>query len=864
MESELKQVYIPSVNSGYFFTEEEQSIQDKISSLYQKKKENRKLIKQHSDKKDRERRKELRAENRKIDELIKLLRDMQLDLISKNQNVRSLSRPIQPKHYVGMFESILSRTLGLRTDEESNDLIIVEVYQSHDEILRQLLKNGFTYNGEEYVYFSSSSGQIKTRKAVFMKKSQWEKHQRTLMGGLSIEEINNKGGINPNKLLSYMMLANSATTKWEVNLREIIVIDDMETVVKGIVDFVDDETFEVSRGEKEITIKQTDGIGFCLPSVSDKAFMFRAPWMKGLIIPVPFDKYNGKTTKVTDCWNKTWDIVDDGIKIILHKSQFKLADYYESWEEYIDKFEKYHCEMAIGNVEDDHFKDATLTYQMLQTLTDVTDEELKEISQTTVNKINKVGRDKEVILDLLGVVEENKHKNYLQQAIELYPSIINDKYTRKVISETKKSYIKNARAGKIDLPNAKYTYVVPDVVAWMDWLFNKKDNPKGILGNEQVSCKLYEDGKRLDVLRSPHLYREHGLRNNVVNEETSKWFITNCIYISIDSLLSKLLQYDSDGDKLLITDDSTFVRIAERNMDGVVPLVYNMRSSDKKIINSEEIFTSLIAGFSANIGEISNSISRAWHSEEINQEVLEDIKILCAINNAEIDYSKTLWRPDVPKEIAARINKYQRGKLPHVFHYAKDKKVKNVMPLGNHTLDRLINLIPSTKIHFANLFGEFDWKMLMSNHNITLNSKKNKEIVEKYEQLNKQKKEIMKKETDENKGRRSAERYFFKYVKREMLKIHNNPKYIANVLVYYLYKVKNSESKDTLWNSFGKEIIENLKCNLEKTKICEDCQKRRIERKQGKKFCDVCAAKREKKRLRKINITRKKNVKKAL
>ncbi|WP_431809158.1 RNA dependent RNA polymerase [Brevibacillus agri] len=584
------QVYIPSINSGYFFTKEEQDVQDKISSLYHKKKENKNLIKQHRDKKDRDIRKDLRTENREIDELVKLLRTEQHDLISKNQNVRSLSRPIQPKHYVGMLESTLSRTLGLMTDEESNDLIIVEVFQSHDEILRQLLEKGFTYNGEEYVYFSSSSGQIKTRKAVFMKKSQWEKHQRALMGGLNIEEINNKGGINPNKLLSYMMLANSATTRWEVNLRKVVVVDDMETVVKGVVDFVDDETFGVSRGEKEITIKQTDGIGFCLPSVSDKAFMIRLPWMKGLIVPVPFDKYNGKTTKVTDCWNKTWDIVDDGIKIILHKSQFKLADYYESWEEYIDKFEKYHCEMAIGNVEDDHFKDATLTYQMLQTLTDVTDDELKEISQITVNKISKIGRDKEVILDLLGVVEENKHKNYLQQVIELYPAIINDKYTRKVISDTKKSYIKNARAGKIDLPNAKYTYVVPDVVAWMDWLFNKQVNPKGILGKEQVSCKLYEDGKRLDILRSPHLYREHGLRDNVVNEETSKWFITNCIYVSIDSLLSKLLQYDSDGDKLLIVDNNTFVQIAERNMEGIVPLVYNMRSSDKKNINSEELY----------------------------------------------------------------------------------------------------------------------------------------------------------------------------------------------------------------------------------------------------------------------------------
>ena len=38
--------------------------------------------------------------------------------------------------------------------------------------------------------------------------------------------------------------------------------------------------------------------------------------------------------------------------------------------------------------------------------------------------------------------------------------------------------------------------------------------------------------------------------------------------------------YDVDGDKSLVVADKDFVRIAERNMNGIVPLYYNMRKAE--------------------------------------------------------------------------------------------------------------------------------------------------------------------------------------------------------------------------------------------------------------------------------------------
>ena len=61
-----------------------------------------------------------------------------------------------------------------------------------------MIFNGFEYQGEKYIYFTSSAGQIRTKKVVFIKESLWQKHEKTIMCGLTIDAINAKGGNNPN------------------------------------------------------------------------------------------------------------------------------------------------------------------------------------------------------------------------------------------------------------------------------------------------------------------------------------------------------------------------------------------------------------------------------------------------------------------------------------------------------------------------------------------------------------------------------------------------------------------------------------------------------------------------------------------
>src|SRR5574344_456923 len=213
------------------------------------------------------------------------------DLLFANTNIRFLRQEyIADKNIVSVFESMLTRTLGMKAGELYDDFFIVRTY--YFDVLKSLILNGFIFNGERYVCFTASAGQIRTKKTVFIKQSLWEKYQKTLMCGLTVDKINSRGGININKYLAYLALCNSATDKLDnFDITKSIVVDDMETIVTGTVDFIDHKTYTITRKEMGIPITHTDGCGMMLPRVSKKNMMVRLPWVKGLLASFPFDKF---------------------------------------------------------------------------------------------------------------------------------------------------------------------------------------------------------------------------------------------------------------------------------------------------------------------------------------------------------------------------------------------------------------------------------------------------------------------------------------------------------------------------------------------------------------------------------------------
>lgn len=833
-----KQVYIYSLDTSAFYNKKEHEIHKKLFK-----------VRLHKDKIKNN--VSVSKEQKKITQkMISKLKGKLQNSFDNFGNIRNLRvDALKESNVISVFDSVLTRTLNINENELSTDIIVVRAF--HYKVLESLIEKGFKYNGEKYIYFSSSAGQIRNKKGVFIKKTLWDKYHLTLTCGLTVEDINNNGGINLNKYQSYLALINSATAEWnDFDISKAIVVDDLETNVNGMVDYIDRDTYKVTRKEMSIPIEHSDGFGMISSRKSKKAFMVRLPWVKGMLTPVDFHKFAKKHSAyiIKDIYGKEWHVENDDIQVIFTRSQFKLWKYYEDWQQYKEMFIKYNCKASKLN-EEDTKNGASFNYQMLQSLTDISETELSNLCESTISDIVEIGSNKEVMLRILGATDNNPRKNNFQNALSIYSELLNDEYSKKVIKDKKKSLVKDAKSGKLNI-NGKYTYIIPDVYAFMEFHFLGIKEPRGLLSNGNVFCNLYDEGA-VDVLRSPHLYREHGIRNNVLDENIKEWFITNGIYTSVHDNLSRLLQYDNDGDKALVVQDETLIEVAKRNMknDDIVPLYYEMAKAGAEEINSKSIYNSLILAYKANIGEISNNITKIWNSDNVDLNV---IKWLCMNGNFEIDFAKTLFKPTPPDHIQKIISKYIKNKVPKFFIYAKDKEISRVEPINNSTVNRLESIIPEKRINFNKIAGEFNYKMLMKNKRVNLDQ----EIVDAYIKLDRSKKWMIKK--DDLKSYNKL--YIFKVIKEELLKVNADVNYVTDVLVKYCYlkRKNNPKGKTTLWESFGDIILLNLKSNIEGTIQCEVCGTR-IEKYNTKKYCDECAKESKRDNLRRFRKKMKQN-----
>lgn len=225
-----------------------------------------------------------------------------------------------------------------------------------------------------------------------------------------------------------------------------------------------------------------------------------------------------------------------------------MAKHYYSWEQYKTWFKQYGCTAGRCNIEEDRIKNAKINYQMLQTLTDITDEEIEQLTSVSANRIQNICNSEETIKDILGITPYNLHPTPFQEAVKIYPALLNDSYATDVLREIKDSLLKKYRSGKLEI-EGKYTFVLPDFYAACEYWFGHIENPKGLLQDGEVFCWLTRKAGKVDCLRSPHLYKEHAVRFNIANQvygdratEIRRWFTTNGIYTSTHDLISKILQ----------------------------------------------------------------------------------------------------------------------------------------------------------------------------------------------------------------------------------------------------------------------------------------------------------------------------------
>lgn len=553
--SKLYPIY--SFQTSAFYTDEEMALDRRLCELRAKGNRGKKrtdLKKKTRQQRENEKMPPLtKAERRENNEAIKATKEALRELLQSNMG---LTRTVRDdfkidKNLVCIFDSDLTRSLGLSEDRLNEDIIIIKVY--YYEVAENIIKNGFYMNGEKYVFFSASAGQIRTKKFVAVKEAALTACMDRLTCGLSLENINAQGGVNVNKYLAYLALCNSATDVWEdFDIDKCIVVDDFETNVRGMVDYITVEDGSIKRQEMDVPITHTDGCGMVLPSVSKKNFMVRAPWIKGLLASFPFDKFIREANRrdstvnhglIKDIYGVEHDVLAEGIQVILTKSQFKLWKYYNDWDQYKENFKKFGCTAGKCNEEEDYVPNAQFNYQMLQTLTDMTDEELEELAEATNQKIRGVTSDRNTMLRLFGATKWDRREDPFQECLYIYPELLQDAYCVESLRSIKNKLVKDGRGARLDV-QGKYLFLIPDLYAACEHWFFGEEVPKGLLADGEVYCRAYSNNEKIDCLRSPHLYREHAVRRNVAGEggERKRWFATDGIYTSSFDHISKILQ----------------------------------------------------------------------------------------------------------------------------------------------------------------------------------------------------------------------------------------------------------------------------------------------------------------------------------
>ena len=128
---------------------------------------------------------------------------------------------------IAIFESDLTRCLGCKDMEHSDDIVSVVTY--YTPIFESIIHHGFDYKDKHYVFFTAGAGQTRCKKSTFVSENKLNENFNRLFCGLTREDVNNQGGMNTNKYLAYTSLCQTNSEIWrDFDIDRAIVVEDIE------------------------------------------------------------------------------------------------------------------------------------------------------------------------------------------------------------------------------------------------------------------------------------------------------------------------------------------------------------------------------------------------------------------------------------------------------------------------------------------------------------------------------------------------------------------------------------------------------------------------------------------------------------
>lgn len=745
---------------------------------------------------------------------------------------------------IALFESEMVRYSENNLDDFPlvTEIVYMKIaYQTL--VFRQILERGLLIDDKKYVFFTSTTSQMKNGEFVLVQEDFYNENQNKFMCGLTDDIINQKCGCSSGKYLAYKGLSLSSSIipeEYEVDIDKCLVVPDFNTTINEKVECIDinhgkREFTGIERRKEDIEIPQTDGAGMFLPGVLPASAQIRCCHLKGAIFPFDFrkflrqDKVEGiePDSIIKDAWEDIHDVIKEDIQVIFTASQLKMWKYYESWEEYKKAFHANGMKISINKFADTEPKGyAKTSYQFIQTLSSekLTDERLAELCADTIEYLDKMKTDLDTMIKIA-----SKDDDYISLALEVHKELVYDEYIQSKLESKFKSERNDARGNKLILRDSLYSYICPDLYAFCTWLFCGIENPKGIIPHNYVYNSFYNDKpyEVVDCLRSPHLYVEHGIRNLVkgdVLEKCREWFNNLDTFVSSHDLLCRLLMFDVDGDEILLTPNKTIIECVP---DDIVPLYYIPFEPVRTEINNDAIYQAIVSCMeNTQIGDISNVMTKNYNNADTD---IDFNKIMCCYNNLSIDYPKT---QDIVKlgKYEEKYNVLKGENNPYFFRYAKGKSKDSCKALSKSNADRVCDYIHkqtgNKKYAWKDTEKKFNPSILFNNENpVTIDSEKYHALekvmctLKMKEQMLVSTIEEVVKELNRSEGwKEKISRYevFYHMCEKAIMNIFDNREEACEYLLdmEYLRRENENRSKNILWNCFGDLIYKNICNNL--------------------------------------------------
>ena len=505
------------------------------------------------------------------------------ELIKQNFNiVITRDEEINKEYLIEQGDSILfdqiERIRGKKTFH-INEIILVVAPKNpkHEDSLRKILCDGFTYNGTHYLRFGKSASQGKDGITAFVCDEIFEELYTVTQMDITVDEC------VISKYEAQRCLPFSSCTLIDNYMPNIVIIGEYEKTlhnqfIKYVVErqreFEDKETGlikkynarEVEEGYKDLNLSPFDGCG-CheyefTKIVSSKLGLdydvagtqVRLPFVKGYSVYVPFREIlkSWGYEYITDIYGTKHKI--DEVDCIWNTSMFKghklFKDKYgnDAWNKYMETIQKYSFKLGISKYSHHikHLNKYTRSnFQYLQCLDlwnnnyvnyyenkncntyDILDSKndgkIIKLAKYTTSLFEKIIKgEKFYTYKFMGITDTDGYEpesKYLE-AVLLNDVMLKDPAIKQFVYRKLKKSIDEAKVGKIYCSGFYHTGV-GDMIGYLQYAVG--EDVVGCLKEREIYTANFECGEIIS-LRSPLVDPSEVNKINVVkNEITAKW-----------------------------------------------------------------------------------------------------------------------------------------------------------------------------------------------------------------------------------------------------------------------------------------------------------------------------------------------------